>query len=230
MNPHHPVHGTGDVTAHALGLLDGPGAAAVEAHLATCADCRQEWADVRETAALLETVPPEALVDGPPAGDLALRRALRRIREESDAPRHRSAPPRVRRLVAAAAAALVLLAGGVVIGRVTAPAAPATALAGGHTVEGTEGSVTMSATVVPAAGWVRLAATVSGLPAGKRCTLLVLSRDGTAAVAGSWLTPAVTVPGRSGTIMGSTIIDPATIQAVAIRTDTGETLISVPFA
>lgn len=222
MNPHE----SGDVTAHALGLLDGPAAAAVAAHLDTCADCRREWADVRETAALLDTVPPESLVDAPPVGDLALRRALRRIREESAPPRRVARP---RRIVAAAAAALVLLAGGAAIGRVTAPTA-STTLAGGRTVEGTQGPVTMSATVVPAAGWVRLAATVQGLPAGKRCTLLVISRDGSEAVAGSWLTPTPTVPGRSGTIMGSTIVDPASIRAVAIRTDAGETLISVPFA
>lgn len=223
MNPHD----TGDVTAHALGLLDGPAAAEVEHHLATCAECRREWAEVRETADLLATVPPESLADGPPTGDLALRRALRSIREESRPPRRRGLP--LRRVVAAAAAAVVLVTGGVVIGRVTAPA-PVSSLAGGRTVEGTAGPVTMSATVVPASGWVRLSATVSGLPAGRRCTLLVISGDGSAAVAGSWLTPAVTVPGRSGTIMGSTIVDPATIRAVAIRTDTGETLISVPYA
>jgi anti-sigma factor RsiW len=221
-------HDPQDVTAHALGLLDGPDAATVQAHLAACADCRREWADVRETAALLGTVPPESLVDAPPLGDLALRRALRQIRDQPGAPRRWSVPPRGRRLAVAAAAALVLLAGGAVIGRVTAPPA-ATALAGGHTVQGSEGAVHMSATVVPAAGWVRLSVTVRGLPAGLKCSLVVVERDGTAAVAGSWLTPTPTVPGRSGTIMGSTIVDPTAIAAVAIRTDTGETLVSVPY-
>jgi anti-sigma factor RsiW len=225
------AHDPEEVTAHALGLLDGPAASTVDAHLATCADCRREWADVRETAALLETVPPETLVDAPPLGDLALRRALRRIDQESGVSHHSVRRPRFGRLVAAAAAALVLLTGGVVIGRVTAPApSPFTTAANAHTVEGSQGTVRMSATIVPASGWVRLSATVQGLPPGQRCTLLVLADDGTAAVAGSWLTPNPTVPGRSGTITGSTIVDPTRISAVAIRNDSGDTLISVPYS
>lgn len=233
------LHDPEMLTAHALGLLDDADADAVERHLRACADCRREWDELRETTALLATVPPETLVDDPPVGDLALRRALRRIADETGdetgeqagaGPRHRRRQPRIGRAVAAAVAAAALLAGGAVVGRITAPAPESSSIAsaGSRTVEGTQGPVTMSATITPAAGWVRLAATVAGIAPGQRCTLLVTGRDGTSATAGSWVTSPPREPGRPAPVTGSAIVDPAQVRSVSVRNDAGDTLVDLP--
>ena len=60
------MHDPGELSAHALGLLGGAQARAVEQHLAGCAACRREWSELRETAAVLDSVPPEMFLDGPP--------------------------------------------------------------------------------------------------------------------------------------------------------------------
>ena len=87
---------------------------------------------------LLGEVPPEALLEGPPDGDLVLHRTLRQIRAEAAADRRRRLVPRV---AAAAAAVAVLAGGGVAVGRVTAPepvvvAAPAGPAPGAVTLRG----------------------------------------------------------------------------------------------
>ncbi len=230
------VHNPEDLTAHALGLLDGPSARAVESHLSMCPDCRREWADVRETAAMIGSVPAETLVDGPPMGDFALRRALRQMRAETEQdtdenilPRRRGTiRPAILRGIAAAAATLALIGGGAVVGRLTAPGSATIAAAEGRTVQGTDGAVRMTATLTPAAGWVRLAASVQGLAPNQKCTLLLISRDGTSAVAGNWITGTPKPGSTPAGINGSAIMDPSEVRAVAIRNDAGRTLISVP--
>ncbi len=74
---------------------------AVEEHLATCAACRRDLEDLTAVTDLLGEVPPEALLEGPPDGDLVLHRTLRQIRAEAAADRRRRLVPR---LAAAAAA------------------------------------------------------------------------------------------------------------------------------
>ncbi len=234
------VHNPEDLTAHALGLLDGPSARAVESHLGMCADCRREWADVRETAAVIGSVPAETFVDGPPLGDFALRRALRQIRAETTAEqntdenpipipiRRNNLRPALLRGIAAAAAALVLVGGGAVVGRLTAPESSTVATAEGRTVVGTQGGVRMTATLTPAAGWVRLAASVQGLAPNQKCTLLLIAQDGTTSVAGSWITGTPKPGATPAGVNGSAIVDPSAVRAVAVRNDAGQTLISVP--
>ena len=77
------MHDPGELSAHALGLLGGAQARAVEQHLADCAACRREWSELRETAAVLDSVPPEMFLDGPPGNDLVRQRTLRQIRSET---------------------------------------------------------------------------------------------------------------------------------------------------
>ena len=57
-------HDREELGAHVLGLLDAGGARAVEAHLAVCGPCRQEWEELCAMAELLDDVPPEALLEG----------------------------------------------------------------------------------------------------------------------------------------------------------------------
>ena len=222
-------HDPAELGALALGLLDPDRTRAVEQHLATCAGCRRDLEDLTAVTDLLGEVPPEALLEGPPDGDLVLRRTLRQIRTEAGAERRRLLWTRV---AGAAAAVAVLTAGGVALGRstgaepivVAAPAAPA---AGGVTLQGdgTDG-VRMAAVVSPAAGWVRVAATVHGIPAGERCHLLVLTRDGRTEVAASWLTSA---KGETdGTqVDGAAIVAPDQVAGVAVENETGRRFVEL---
>ncbi len=113
-------HDRSPLAAYALGALDADEARAVDAHLATCAECRAQLRELSELEAALGEVPPEAFLDGPPeGGDLLLQRTLRRVRTE----RVRADRPR-RLLVAAGVAGLLAatLVGGTLLGRATAPA------------------------------------------------------------------------------------------------------------
>ena len=98
--------------------------------------------------------------------------------------------------------------------------------AGARTVEGAQGPVTMSATITPANGWVRLAASVRGIPPGERCSLIIVAKDGSEHLAGSWVvgTPGP-VPGAP--VQGSAIIDPAQVAAVTVRNDAGQDFVTL---
>lgn len=215
-------HDPTELGALALGLLDPDRTRAVEEHLATCATCRRDLEDLTAVTDLLGEVPPEALLEGPPDGDLVLQRTLRQIRAESVALRRRALVPRV----AAGVAAVALLAGGgVAVGRVTAPepvVISAAAPAPGVTLQG-DGlpGVRMAAVVSPAAGWVRVSTTVRGIPAGERCRLVVLARNGTRSLAASWLTSA---KGETdGTSLdGAAIVAPDQVAGVAVENEAGK--------
>ena len=227
--PHDPgprgplEHDPADLGALALGLLDPDRTRAVEAHLATCAACRRELEDLTAVTHLLGEVPPEALLEGPPDGDLVLRRALRQIRVEAAAERRRRFVPRV---AAGVAAVAVLIGGGVAVGRVTAPEpvviAAASPREGGVTLRGDGASgVTMAAVVTPAMGWVRLSATVKGIPAGQRCRVVVLAKDGSEQIAATWLASA---RGETeGTQLdGAAIVAPDQVAGVAVENEAGQ--------
>jgi Putative zinc-finger len=222
MNRHRSPHDPEELGAHVFGLLDAAQSRAVEEHLAVCAECRREWEELRQMVDLLDDVPPEAFLDGPPDADLMLQRTLRQVRAEAGAQRRR----RRLTLVGTAAVGLaVVLSGGVVIGRETAPppvvsAAPAPS-PDAVVLSGTgEPGVAMTATITPAAGWVRLSATVQGIPPGNACFLFVVAKDGTRHVAGSWLVPQT--GWRDGiTLDGSAIVPPDQVAAVVVENDQG---------
>ncbi len=221
--------------AYVLGVLDEREARAVEDHLASCPRCRAELAELRAMEEAMGDVPPEVLLDGPPeGGDLLLQRALRQVRSERDG--------RLRRrqlglgLVAAAVAAIVL-GGGFAVGRSTAPdmtaigqtttppAPPAGTKLGSATDPGTGARMTVQ--VKPAAGWVRVNASVAGIARGERCKLFVVAKDGSRQEAGSWL---VSVAGEEdGTNLdGSALIAPEDVAAIEVRNFEGERIVTVP--
>jgi anti-sigma factor RsiW len=225
----HSVHVPEELGAHALGLLDPMQSRAVEEHLAGCAACRSEWEELRGMVDLLDNVAPEAFLEGPPDADFVLRRTLRQVRVEATRQRRR------RRLVmtgVAAAALGVVLASGMQLGRETAPpsgviAAPAPAPAAPEAAPGDivltgggEPGVSMTATLTPAAGWVRLTADVQGVPAGERCHIMVVARDGTRHIAGSWL---VSPSGwREGVSLdGSALVPIDEVAAVVVENEAG---------
>jgi Putative zinc-finger len=221
-------HDPEELGAYVFGLLTPEQAHVVEEHLAVCPECHREWEELRQMTDLLDEVPPEVFLEGPPDGDLVLQRTLRQIRSEVSARQRRT------RLTVAAAAVVgvaVVLGGGVAVGRAVAPEpttvaaaqAPADedAVAGTRVLTGTgPDGVEMTAKIIPAAGWVRVSATVRGIPAGERCQLVVVGRDGSREVAGSWLVP------QSGwrqgmTLDGSAIVAPDQVAAVVVENEAG---------
>jgi anti-sigma factor RsiW len=216
---HGGAHNPEELGAHALGLLDAAQSRAVEEHLAGCPACRREWEELRGMVDLLDDVPPEAFLDGPPDADLMLQRTVRQVRVEATTQRRR------RRFLltgVAAAALAVVLGGGVLVGRETAPPPPVVTAAPGAvqlTGGGTPG-VSMTATLTPAAGWVRLSTSVKGIPAGERCFIVVVARDGTRQIAGSWL---VSQGGwRDGiTLDGSALVPLDQVAEVVIENEAG---------
>lgn len=209
--------------AYVLGVLDGDEWATVQAHLEDCAPCRREVDDLREMEAALGEIPPEALLDGPPPdGDGVLRHTLSDVRGRY----------RRRGLLGALAAVLVAalaLAGGILAGRFTAPDPPASAsppaVAGTRTGTATDPQTgaTMAVALQPAAGWVRLRATLDGVPAGEDCRIFVLSADGARQQAASWLSAA-----GPTTVDGAALMAPADVTAVQAETYAGQILVAVP--
>jgi hypothetical protein len=121
----------------------------------------------------------------------------------------------------AAAVAAVVMAGGVLVGRETAP--PPAVVAAPGAVQLTGGGapdISMTATLTPAAGWVRLSTSVKGIPPGERCYVVVVARDGTREIAGSWL---VSQGGwRDGvTLDGSALVPLDQVAEVVIENESG---------
>ncbi|HZA17946.1 MAG TPA: zf-HC2 domain-containing protein [Pseudonocardiaceae bacterium] len=213
-------HDPEQLAAYAIGLLDGEDARAAEAHVAGCARCRWELAELREVDAALRRVPPELFLDGPPplGGELVLQRTLRQVRKESGARRERRLT-----LVAAVLAALIGAGvAGVALGRSTvsetitaAPTMPAETGSRLFTGFDPSSGARLTVTVTPAAGWVRVKATAVGIPAGERCMLVVLDRNRDRYIAASWLVSPVGEE-TGTTVDGAAIVAPEDVTAVAV--------------
>ncbi|GAA0319703.1 zf-HC2 domain-containing protein [Streptomyces polychromogenes] len=226
---------------YVLGVLDQEDVRRVEEHVGDCLGCREEVAALREMEAVLGEVPEEAFLDGPPqGGDLLLQRTLRQVRGERAARnRWRGA---VAGLAAAASLAAVFWAGARLGGDAgtgaalppppspsasAAPSPPAGTRVASATDPGTGARMTVQ--VTPAAKWVRVRAAVTGVPAGERCRLVVVSRDGTRSTAGGWVVgTAEHGEGRGAALDGSAAVDPADVKAVLVENESGRTFVSVP--
>jgi hypothetical protein len=227
---------------YSLGILDADEQHAVDEHTATCVECRTELAEVTEATELLALLPAEearGLFDGeagpvptvPIEDDLVLRRTLRAVRAENNG-------ARTRRLSLVAAGVAVLVAGSVASGYVvgdrggstpppqasSSPTQPA-----GQVLTATDATTGVAATVnlVPAGDWVRLAVKVKGVPAGERCRIIAISRNGTEQVAGSWVIGQKPPPATAPGVPGSAAIARADLQAVAVETESGKRLVTI---
>ncbi|MFE1559606.1 anti-sigma factor family protein [Streptomyces sp. NPDC058734] len=227
---------------YVLGVLDEEDVRRVEEHLGDCVRCREEVAALREMERALGEVPEEAFLDGPPqGGDLMLQRTLRQVRgERAAAARWRTG---VVGLAAAASLAAVFWAGARVgaddgsTGALPPPPSPTVSAAPSPPVAGTRvASATdagtgarMTVQLTPAAKWVRLRAAVTGVPAGERCRLVVVSRDGTRATAGGWVVgTAEHGEGKGASLDGSAAVDPSDVKEVLVVNEAGRTFVSVP--
>jgi anti-sigma factor RsiW len=189
---------------YVLGAIDPAERALVEAHLATCQNCRDELAGLAGLPALLARVSTEeaialAAADGPlPAGLGAVpeppRELLGTVLDLTAARRRR----RWREAGLGLAAALVIAAGvfgGLRLG--SSPAQPTTVASGPYagapngpwrTATGKSGAV--AATVsYRAMGWgTQLDVKVDGIPIGTDCQLWVIDSAGKKVLAGGWHT------------------------------------------
>ncbi|HZA05737.1 MAG TPA: zf-HC2 domain-containing protein [Propionibacteriaceae bacterium] len=223
--------------AYALGALDEREAAEMAAHIERCPICQRELVELESVRDLLDDLPPEAMLEGPPEDELLLQRTLWQVRAEARS--HSRRRPLL--AVAAAVAAIALLGAGILVGqRISAPVvqptiAPtpsaSTPVPGTRSATATDPTTgaTLAVTVTPAAGWVRLAANVKGVPAGEECRLVVVARDGTRRDAGSWL---VSEAGeRDGTPLATfALVAPAQVEAVEVENLDGRSFVRTPIA
>jgi anti-sigma factor RsiW len=233
----NPTNDHVDMAGYLMEMLTPEEKRAADEHLAGCAACREEIESLQDWSSALREIPDEMLLDGPPEdADLVLQRALRQVRQEAGGSRMR----RLGVLTAAAAAIIVVaVGGGVILGRGTATpdgttpqaqgSTSATAVPPGTKVVAAADPGTgarINATITPAMGWVRLSATVAGIPAGEKCRLEVVGKDGSAILAGSWLvSPAGEANGTP--LNGSALIDPSDVAAVRVVNTAGKQFVSV---
>ncbi|MBT2472979.1 zf-HC2 domain-containing protein [Streptomyces sp. ISL-66] len=226
---------------YVLGVLDAAEVRRVEEHVHGCVQCRQEVTALREMEAALGEVPAEAFLDGPPqGGDLLLQRTLRQMRQEAAGERRRRTA--FTALAVAASLTVVFWAGTQLGGGAgnealsprpapTVSAQPSPPAAGIVVASATDpaSGARMTVRVTPAAKWVRVNAAVTGIPAGQRCRIVVVSRDGTRTTAGGWVVgTAEHGEGKGAALDGSAAVDPANVKAVLVENESGRTFVSVP--
>jgi hypothetical protein len=215
-------HDHSQLGAYALGALEPAEIREVDEHLATCAECRTELAELEEMKEFLGEVPPEAFLDGPPEdGDLLLQRTLREVRQ----PTKKSRKPW---LLAAAAVVVVagVLGGGVLIGRQTVDQADAP-VPGSRQVSAVDAvtGTSMTTTVEPREGWTWVRVQLTGLKPGAECVMFVTDKAGKTWTAGSWLVSdqAAQDGARFG---GGVLVQPDQVQSVEIKTVQGEHVVT----
>ncbi|SDP72070.1 hypothetical protein [Lentzea jiangxiensis] len=163
--------------------------------------------ELNENDMLMEELPPEAALDGPPpnADDL-LRRTLGTVREE----RHQAVRRRGR--ITAVSSTLVVagvLAGGVWMGQGMGVGGTDDAVLQGTSADGAH----MAVRVTDTEGGLRLVATVDGLRDGEACWLVVHTKDGRTFPAGSWrahegeVTLAGSAMVRAGDVAGVSVVN-----------------------
>lgn len=178
------------IGAYVLGGLDADETAAVERHLAECAACRAEHAELADLPRLLSHVSLEQVESpvspepAPEPSETGLRRLLDRVHAERARRRRR-----VRVAVAGAAAAVVLVAaGGIAVGTQW-PDGPTGTTENVEVWQAADAStnVSVTATLEPFGWGTRVDAVMSGMRTGDICVIRVIDKSGNSWDAGSWL-------------------------------------------
>jgi hypothetical protein len=230
-------HDTYPLGAYVLSALDPAERQDIDTHLAECAACRADLAELEAVKNVLDELPPEALLHEPPDADLVLQRTLRQVRQES------SAHVWQRRTVSVAAAAVLLAGGlgaGLAIGRggtstsqglgpqpsasatTSRPPAPNVRVA---TALDPTTNTRLTVSVTPAAGWIRINASVNGIPAGENCRLVVVGSKGEEVAAGWIVSKAGEHDGTN--LDGSAAVAVDDVKAIKVRDTSGKTFVSL---
>jgi hypothetical protein len=214
-----------DIGAYSLGLLEEADREAFEDHLAGCASCAAELAELSPMAGLLSGIEPVEAAGEPPAETTVTELLRRRVTRQ----RHRT---RWQGMLAAAAA-VVLLAGGVGVGIATAPQGQLSAALGQeHSATNPITHVTGTVGLV-AKGWgTQLTLDLSKIHGPLTCDMVAVSKSGATQVALSWMIPKAGegVPGHPAhlIIAGGTSIPLKNLARVDINVVNGSTLLSIP--
>jgi hypothetical protein len=203
----------GDIGAYIVGALDTEASARVRRHLRACRACREDYHDLVPVRDWLGRL---VLAGEPDTGDQPGRPPLEPVRSLRGHVRGRLR----RRWLPAAAAAATAAAGtaAVAVAALSAhPAAPA--FRAFDRATGVHGQAHL--TGMPNGTEIDLS--ITGLPAGERCTLVVLSPAGRD-VAGSWSAK------YDGTaqVEGTTAIPVRQLTALRIETPARRLLLSIP--
>ncbi len=182
---------------YVLGAIDPAERALVDAHLATCKDCRDELAGLAGIPALLARVNPDEVsrisaddAVGPVTAEQPPEELLGTVRDLAEARRRRN-----RWRWVSAAAAVVLIAAGLFGGLKAANSgtqviSPSAGAGQWETVQGTSPATGASATVAYASElWGNaVQVEVHDIAVGTTCQLWAVHPDGSRTFAGSWTT------------------------------------------
>ncbi|MBX6371084.1 MAG: zf-HC2 domain-containing protein [Acidothermus sp.] len=203
--------------SYVLGALDPGERGRVDAHIASCADCRDELASLAALPGLLSRVSVAEVEAEPAAVDATLLpRILARVAAERRRARRRAW------LVAAAVVAVLAAGSGLALSERSGESSAVT-LTATSPVTGISASVAEWPRAWGTALEVRLTGETTGAYDG-RCQLVVVGRDGRSEVAASWTATA------SGRIVasGATSLTPDEIAAFRVVRQDGTALVVVP--
>lgn len=189
---------------YVLGAIDPAERALVDAHLASCRDCRDELAGLAGLPALLARVSTEeaialAVTDRPDVPLYEVQEPPRELLSTVlDVTSARRRGRRWREAVFGLAAALIIAAGvfgGLRLGAGPAPLSAATGpqwpgLPNGawETAHGQTGTMTAAVSYRPMGWGTQIESKVAGIPVGTSCNLYVIDAAGHHTLAGSWIT------------------------------------------
>jgi hypothetical protein len=231
-----------DVGAYSMGLLEERDRREFEDHLAGCAACAAEVAELSPMAALLRGVEPASAA----GSEQAAGRELAAGREPgggdvTDLLRRRARQQRQRRrwqVALGAAAGIVLIGGGIGVGIAAAPhdgtpPAPPLALTG-QVHSATDPGTGVAGTVgLLAKAWgTQVTLDLSKVHGPTECELVAVSRTGERRVVMGWLVtaPGDGVPGHPAHLVlrGGTSIPRNDLSRVDVDVVNGRTLVSIP--
>ena len=245
-----------DVGAYSMGLLEPADRQAFEDHLAGCAFCAAEIAQLSPLAGLLRGIDPAEVAVGPfeatpPAAArpqfpawppaAAFPAAEPSPAAVSDLLRKRVARQRERtrwQVSLAAAAGIVLISGGVGIGLATAPSpgspAPAAVAVVGQLHSATDAATGATGTVglVSKAWGTQVTMDLSNVRGPLECQLIAVSKSGEQRVVMGWLVPAAGYGVRGHpahlVLAGGTSIKASDLARLEVTVVKGGTLLTIP--
>lgn len=198
----------GDLAAYVLGALEPSERLALQEHLASCADCSAELAELEPLPGLMARIPLGAVTGDQLALDDSFADRMVAVVDRR----------RRRRWIAAAAAAVAVAGTASGLALTLGSAAPGTFRA----ADARTGAAAQIRLVSRTIG-TEIVMEISGVPERARCTLIAVARGGGTDVAGSWQ---ATYSGTAS-IEGITAIPERQLAELIVETTAGQRLLTV---